>query len=43
MTECIVRASDHVINDWNGEENFDENNEYNLIHQNFFTDESIDF
>jgi hypothetical protein len=28
MIEQVVRASDYVINDWNGEENADENNEY---------------
>ena len=26
VTEQVVRASDYVINDWNGEENADENN-----------------
>jgi hypothetical protein len=32
-----------VINDWNGEEDADENDEYILSHENFFTDENFDF
>ncbi len=43
LTEQVVRASDYVINDWNGEKNADENNVYILNHENFFIDENIDF
>jgi hypothetical protein len=43
MTEQAVRASNYVINDWNGEEDADENDEYVLSHENFFTDENFDF
>jgi hypothetical protein len=38
-----VRDSNYVINDWNGEENADENDEYVLSQQNFFTDENLEF
>jgi hypothetical protein len=41
MTEQVVRAGDYVINDWNGGENADENNEYVLSHENFFTLEDL--
>ncbi len=41
MTEQVVRASNYVINDWNGEENDDEINEYVLSHENFFTVEDL--
>jgi hypothetical protein len=37
MTEGVVRTSDYVINDWNGKENANENDEYVLSHENFFT------
>ncbi len=43
MAEQVVRASDYVINDWNGEENADENDEYVLSHENFFTVEDLGF
>jgi hypothetical protein len=43
VTEQVVRASDYVINDWNGEENADENDEYVLSHKNFFTVEDLRF
>jgi hypothetical protein len=42
MTKWVMRASDYVINDWNGDESADENNEYVLSHEIFFTDENID-
>ena len=37
LTEQVVRASDYLITDLNGEENADKNNEYVLSHENFFT------
>jgi hypothetical protein len=43
MTEQVVRASDYVINDWNGEENADENDESILSHENFFADKNLGF
>ncbi len=43
MTEQVVRASDYVINDWNGEENADENDEFVLSHENFFPVEDLGF
>jgi hypothetical protein len=43
MTEQVVRASNHVIYDWNGEKNADENNEYVHSHENFFTVEDLGF
>jgi hypothetical protein len=43
MSEHVVRASNYVINDWNGEENADENDEYVLRHENFFTVEDLGF
>ncbi len=43
MTEWVVRTSNYVINDWNGEQNADENNEYVLSHENFSTVEDLGF
>jgi hypothetical protein len=43
MTEQVVRASDYVINDWNGEEKSDESDKYVLSHENFFTVEDLGF
>jgi hypothetical protein len=43
MTEQVVRASDYLITDLNGEENADKNNEYVLSHENFFTVEDLGF
>ncbi len=34
IIEQVVRANNYVINDWNGEENADENDEYVLSHKN---------
>jgi hypothetical protein len=43
ITEQVVRASNYVINYWNGEENADENDEYVLSHENFFRVEDLGF
>ncbi len=39
----MMRASNHAINDWNGEEDANENNENVLSHENLFTVEDLGF
>jgi hypothetical protein len=42
ITDQVVYLIDYILNDWNGDDH-DENNEFDLSHDNFCTVEGIDF
>jgi hypothetical protein len=39
----VVRCADYIINDWTGEADPDERDEYLLSHENFFSVEGLEF
>jgi hypothetical protein len=43
LTERVVHSSDFIINDWDGQDNPDERDEWILSHENFFTEEGLEF